>query len=164
MRLFASAVALLLALAATHSAAAADCGRDAFAGVVGQASAELAALNTEQKAWLNERLQRLKARQGWADADFIAKATPFVQSAKITEFDQGNNALLARVPQIGAPAATLAGAVASLPATDDRNCAMLQELRGLMAQLIENTRAKWSYMLGKVDDAIEDAGQAQAVR
>ena len=39
---------------------------------------------------------------------------------------------------------------------------MLQELRGLMAQVVENTRAKWTYMLGKADGALEDARQAKA--
>lgn len=161
MRLLASVALLLLAPAATLSAAAADCGREAFSTVVGQASAELATINNTQKASLHEKLQLLKTRQGWADADFIARATPFVQDARITEFDQGTQSLLARVPQLGAPA-TLAGAVPSLPGAEDRNCAMLQELRGLMAQLVENTRAKWTYMLGKVDGALEEARQAQA--
>ncbi len=143
------------------SAAAADCGRDAFSAVVSQASAELAAINSAQKAGLHEKLQLLKARQGWAEGDFVARATPFVQDAKIAEFDQGNKTLLARVPQLGAPA-SLAGAAPALPGADDRNCAMLQELRALMAQLVENTRAKWTYMLGKADGALEDARQAKA--
>jgi hypothetical protein len=161
MRLLASAAVLLLIPAATLSAAAADCGREAFSAVVSQASGELAAINNAQKAGLHEKLQLLKARQGWADGDFVSKATPFVQDAKIAEFDQGNKSLLARVPQLGAPP-SLAGAVSTLPGTDDRNCAMLQELRGLMAQVVENTRAKWTYMLGKVDGALEDARQAKA--
>ncbi len=161
MRLLASAAVLLLIPAATLSAAAADCGREAFSAVVSQASGELAAINNAQKAGLHEKLQLLKARQGWADGDFVSKATPFVQDAKIAEFDQGNKSLLARVPQLGAPA-SLAGAAPTLPGTDDRNCAMLQELRGLMAQVVENTRAKWTYMLGKVDGALEDARQAKA--
>jgi hypothetical protein len=161
MRLLAGAAALLLWSVTTPSAAAADCGREAFAKVVSEASAELAALNAAQKAGLHEKLQLLKARQGWVDGDFVAKATPFVQDAKISQFDQGNTALLARVPQLGAPA-SLAGAAPSLPSAGDRNCATLEELRGLIAQLVENTRAKWAYMLGKVDGALDDARQAKA--
>ena len=164
MRLLASAAALLLFPAATLSAGAADCGREAFAKVVSEASAELAAMNTAQKASLSEKLQLLKARQGWADGDYVAKATPFVQDAKIAEFDQGNKSLLAQVSQLGAPAASLAAAVPSLPGGEDRHCGMLQELRGLIAKVVENTRAKWAYMLGKVDGALEDARQAQAGR
>ena len=160
MRLLAGAALLLFVPAAALSAAAADCGRDAFSAVVGQASAELVAINSAQKAGLHEKLQLLKARQGWADGDFVARATPFVQDAKIAEFDQGNKTLLARVPQLGAPA-SLAGAAPALPNADDRNCAMLQELRALMAQLVENTRAKWTYMLSRVDGALEDARQAR---
>ena len=135
MRLLAGAAGVLLVSAAMFGAAAADCGRDAFATVVSQASAELAAINNAQKSGLHEKLQLLKARQGWAYADFVTKATPFVQDAKIAEFDQGNKSLLARVPQLGAPA-SLAGAAHSLPSADDRNCAMLQELRGLMGQVV----------------------------
>ena len=161
MRLLAGAAGVFLVSAAMCGAAAAACDRDAFATVVSQASAELAAINNAQKTGLHEKLKLLKARQGWADADFVTKATPFVQDAKIAEFDQGNKSLLARVPQLGAPA-SLAGAAPSLPSADDRNCAMLQELRGLMAQLVENTRAKWTYMLAKIDGALEDARQAQA--
>ena len=163
MRLLAGATVLLLIPAAATYAVAADCGREAFASVVSQASAELATINNAQKAGFHEKLQLLKARQGWADGDYVGKATPFVQDAKIAEFDQGNKALLARVPQLGAPA-SLASATPSLPSGDDRNCTMLQELRGLMTQLIENTRAKWTYMLAKVDGALEDARQAQAGR
>jgi hypothetical protein len=161
MRLLVGAAVLLWVSPATLGAAAADCGRDAFAAVVSHAGAELTAMNTAQKAGLHEKLQLLKARQGWADADFVAKATPFVQDAKIAEFDQGNTTLLARVTQLGAPAA-LAGAAASLPSAEDRSCAMLEELRALMGRVVENTRAKWAYMLGKADTALEDARQAKA--
>ena len=163
MRFLAGAAVLIFVPAAMPGALAADCGREAFSKVVSQASAELAAINNAQKTGLHEKLQLLKARQGWADGDFVARATPFVQDARIAEFDQGNKSLLARVPQLGA-SASFAGA-ASLPvAADDRNCTMLQDLRGLMAQVVENTRAKWAYMLGKIDGALEDARQAQAGR
>jgi hypothetical protein len=163
MRVLAGAAALMLFWAAAPGARAADCDREAFAAVVGQVSAELAALNAAQKAALQDKLQQLKARQGWADAEFVAKATPFVQDAKIAEFDQGIKTLLARVPQLGAPAA-LAAVAPSLPTSDTRNCTTLQELRALLRQLVENTRAKWGYMLAKADGALEDAHQATAGR
>lgn len=163
MRLLAGAAALILFLALMRGAHAADCGREAFSAVVSQASAELAAMNSAQKASLQEKLQLLKTRQGWSDGDFLAKAAPFVKDARITEFDQGTTSILARVSQLGAPA-SLAG-MASSPATaNDRNCAMLDELRALMAQVVENTRAKWAYMLGKIDAALEDAREAKAGR
>lgn len=163
MRLLAGAAALILLSAAALDAKAADCDREAFTAVVGEVSAELAALNAAQKAALHEKLQLLRARQGWADADFVAKATPFVQDAKIAEYDQGIKTLLARVPQLGAPAA-LAAVAPSLPASEPRNCTTLQELRALLAQLVDNTRAKWGYMLAKADGALEDARQAAAAR
>jgi hypothetical protein len=162
MHLRLGAAALLLIPLTAFSAAAAECGRDAFSAVVSQASADLAAMNISQKANLQEKLQLLKARQGWAEADFIAKATTFVQDARIAEFDQGSTSLLARVPQLGAP--TLAGAASPTAMGDDRNCAMLQELRSLIGQVVENTRNKWAYMLGKIDAALEQGRQAEAGR
>lgn len=160
MHLRRSAAALLFIISAASTAESADCGREAFSAVVSQASAELNGMNEAQKLAFQQKLQMLKTRQGWTDADFVARATPFVKDDKIAAFDEGNKAMLARVPQLGGNAPALAGA-ASLPGGADRHCAMLDELRGLMSQLVENTRAKWSYMLAKVDSALEAARQAK---
>ncbi len=147
-------------------AEAAECGREAFAAVVGQVGAELASMNDAQKKIFQEKLTLLKTRQGWSDADYVTNATPYVQDSRIAAFDESNKALLGKIPQLGAGAAAapaLAGAAASIGGSDgDPHCAMLAELRALMGTVVENTRAKWSYMLGKVDGALDVARQAKA--
>jgi hypothetical protein len=162
MRLRPGAAAVCFLFVTSSGAEAADCGREAFSAVVSQASTELAALNEAQKNGFQQKLQLLKSRQSWTDADFVEKATPFVKDDRIAEYDAGNKALLARVPQLGVSAPALAGATASLPGGADRNCTMLKELRSLMTELVGNSRAKWAYMLGKVDKALEEARQAKA--
>jgi hypothetical protein len=39
---------------------------------------------------------------------------------------------------------------------------MLEELRALMAQVVENTRTKWAHMLGKLDAALDVSRHAKA--
>jgi hypothetical protein len=65
------------------------------------------------------------------------------------------------VPQLGgATDFALAGANAGrLP---EKHCAMLGELRGLMAKVVENTRSKWAHMLAKLDTALEAPRQVNA--
>lgn len=165
MRLRAGAAAFLIFPSLAGGAEAADCGREAFAAVVGQVGAELAALNDSQKKIFQDKLAQLKTRQGWSDADYVAKATPFVQDTRIAAFDESNKALLGKIPQLGAGAAqapALAGAIPSGAGPEGQHCAMLAELRGLMAGMVENTRAKWGYMVGKVDAALDAARQAKA--
>lgn len=148
-------------------AAAAECDRQAFAAVVSQAGGELAAMNEAQKKIFQEKLLLLRTRQGWSDTDYVAKATPFVQDSRIAAFDESNKALLGKIPQLGAGAApepALAGAAASSGGPDAQHCAMLVELRALMSTMVENTRAKWGYMLGKVDGALDATRRETAGR
>ncbi len=167
MRLLAGAAAFLILPMSAAGASAEECGREAFSNVVAQASAELAAMNEAQKMGFHEKLQLLKARQGWPDSDYVAKATPYVQDGRIVAFDEASRALLGKIPQLGAAvnsSPALAGATPSSGRSDPR-CAMLGELRGLMAEVVANARAKWNYMLGKVDTALGDAArQAKAER
>ena len=166
MRLRAGAAAFLIFPILAGGAGAEECGREAFAAVVGQVSAELAALNDQQKKIFQDKLAQLKTRQGWSDADYVAKATPFVQDTRIAAFDESNKALLGKIPQLGAgaaPAPALAGAVPSVAGPGGgQHCAMLAELGDLMAAMVENTRAKWGYMLAKVDSALDAARQVKA--
>lgn len=131
------------------------CEQAAFASAVSDAGVVLSTMNDENKKAFQARLLALKTREGWADGDYAAKATPFVKDPTTAALDDGNKALLEKVPQLGG---------ASLAAADDgaRRCAMLDELRGLMARVVENTRAKWSHMLGKLDAALDVSRQAKA--
>jgi hypothetical protein len=167
MRFFATIAAGSALSVMALSAHAEDCGRDAFAAVVGDANIQLSTLNETNKKSFQEKLQQLKLRNGWSDADYVNQARPYVQDERIAAFDSDNKALLDRIPQLGggvqstqalASAAPMPGNVA------DPRCAMLDELRGLMAKVVENTQAKWRYMAGKVDDALDNARRAQAAR
>jgi hypothetical protein len=167
MLLKAGAAALLFSLAVIADARAQECGREAFAGVVSNANAELTAINDANKRQFQEKLQLLKARAGWSEADFVAQATPFVRNERIAAFDSENQALLGRVSQLGAPGqtvASLAGVAPPFAASTDNRCAMLETLRQLMAGLVENTKAKWAYMTGNLDAALQGAGGTAAAR
>jgi hypothetical protein len=129
------------------------CEQTAFAATVSEASAALSATNDENKKAFQAKLLALKAREGWTDADYPAKATPFVKDETIAAFDEGNKVLLGKVPQLGGGADfALAGAAGDMP---DKRCAMLTDLRGLMAKVVDNTKAKWAHMLAKLDAALE---------
>ena len=165
MLLRAGATALILSALTLGNANAGDCGREAFAAVVSEASTALTAMNETQKQSFHARLQLLKTRTGWSDADYVANARPFVQDDRIAAIDAETKALLAKVPELGAsgqPSPALAGVVASIETSTDQHCAMLGQLRGLMAKVVENNRAKWTYMIGKIDAALESARQAKA--
>jgi altronate dehydratase len=159
MRLLLSAAVIFLIPQICVAQTQADCGQPAFAAAVGDASAVLSAMNDENKKAFQAKLMALKAREGWTDGDYAAKATPFVKDATISALDDGNKTLLAKVPQLGGFAQ--AGSIPSM-ADESRRCAMLNELRGLMARVVENTRAKWTHMLGKLDSALDVSRQAKA--
>ena len=162
MRRFLCTAAVLLFPLTAMAGAQGGCDQAAFAAVVAEAGAALSAMNGENKKSFQDRLQLLRSRENWSDADYLAKATPFVKDGSIAAFDDGNKTLLAKVQALGA--APVAAGIAPLPSPDGRHCAMLDELRGLMAQVVENTRAKWGYMLGKVDAAMEASRQAKAAQ
>jgi hypothetical protein len=146
-------LAMLPQLAAAESP---PCEQAAFAAVVGEASAALTALNDESKKAFQAKLVALKSREGWAEADYAAKATPYVKDATIAALDESNKGLLARVPTLGAESEAAGGPDAA------RRCAMLGELRALMTRVVENTRAKWAHMFGKMDAALEGTREAKA--
>jgi hypothetical protein len=159
MRLFLGAAVLFLIPQICVAQTPAGCEQAAFASAVSDASAALSAMNDENKKAFQAKLMALKTREGWTDGEYAAKATPFVKDATISALDDGNKTLLAKVPQLGG--FVQAGGVPSM--TDDsRRCAMLDELRGLMGRVVENTRAKWTHMLGKLDSALDVSRQAKA--
>jgi hypothetical protein len=168
MRFSATIAASLVFSAIAASAHAEDCSREAFATVVGEANIRLSSLNQDNKKSFQEKLQALKTRNGWSDSDYVTQATPYVQDERIAAFDAENKALLARIPQLGdaGPQTTqaLAGAAPLPGGAADPRCAMLNDLRSLIGKVVENTQAKWRYMAGKLDGALDKARQAQAAR
>jgi hypothetical protein len=160
----AGAVAALLLPMVASAGSVAKCDKTAFTAVVSEASAQLSAINAANKKSFEIKLRALKISQNWADGDFVAKATPFVKNEKIAAFDAANRSLLAKVPQLGKSAASNINlaSLGSGGAQADKNCQMLSELRGLMSKVVENTRAKWAYMLGKIDAASNSKATQQA--
>jgi hypothetical protein len=161
----ASAAAMLFFPIVACADSAAKCDRAAFTAVVSEASAQLSTINAANKKSFEMKLRALKTRQNWADGDFVAKATPFVKDEKISAFDATNKALVAKVPQLGKGVSNninLASLGSAGGAQVDKNCRMLSELRGIMAKVVENTRAKWAYMLGKIDAASNSKATLQA--
>ncbi len=165
MALKAIAAALICSLIATAAAHAGNCGREALAAVVSEAGAELTAMSEANTRLFQDKLKQLKASQGWSDADYVSRATPFVRDEAIAGYDARNSELLAQVPGLSArdrSVASLAGAVPASAASAPEGCPMAEKLRSLMNDVIDNSRAKWTYMLGKVDEALEKADRVAA--
>jgi hypothetical protein len=131
------------------------CEQAAFAAVVSDASGMLAAMNEDNKKAFQARLAALKAREGWADGDYAARATPFVKDSTTAALDENNKALLEKVPLLGGAGEAAPEQLAA------RRCAMLDELRGLMGKVVENTKAKWAHMLGKLDAVLTAPREAK---
>lgn len=159
MALKIGSAALIVLFFGHMTAAAEDCGRDALTGIVNEASAQLNSMNDANKKRFQEKLQVLKAKSGWSDADFVAKATPFIKDDRIAGFDAENRALLARVPELGGgtSVASLAAATPDVSLNGEGRCGMGSALRQLMNAVVENSRAKWTYMFGKLDAALGGA-------
>ncbi len=144
-------------------ASAQDCERKAFTGLVEKARAELTALNMRNKQVFQAKLQGLKDNKGWSDREFLEQAIPFVRDEKIAAFDDETKALLARIPELSVrpsrSVASLAGALPSTNAASEKRCAAIKRLQGILGKIVESTHAKWAYMIGKLDAAIEDKGR-----
>lgn len=161
--LFRTGIAILFLFpAAALAEPSGECGQAAFAAVVSEASAQLNAMNSQGKVDFQQKLQRLRERRGWSHEEFIAEATPFVQNDEIAAFDQDSQHLLANVAELGAPAPVQASLTGLSAGSDGDHCAMLAKLRGLMVKLVENTKAKWAFMIGRVDSALNAGPQATA--
>jgi len=159
MRLRFGAAILALSPLLCFAEPASACEQAAFASVVSNASTLLSTMNDEHKKAFQAKLATLKSREGWADGDYAAKATPFIKDATTSALDEDNKALLDKVPLLGGAAGAEAADAAQLTG---KRCAMLSELRAMMAKVVENTRAKWAHMLGKVDAALDEPRQAKA--
>jgi hypothetical protein len=157
--------ALILALPfASGAALAENCDQTAFSAVVDDARNRLETLNAENKQEFQHKLGELREKRGWSDDDFVKNARPLVQDAEIASYDARHQELLARVSNIGQAeqsVASLAGIAPSAEQDSDKRCVMLEELRGLMGKVIENTRAKWVYMQGKTEAALTQSASSQ---
>lgn len=120
------------------------CVKSQFESAVDEAAEKLRELNNRNRPEFQSKLRQLKEKRGWNNDQFMKEAAPFVKDDQITVFDDKSNELLASISSMGQE-----GANAKEP-----NCAVLQELRGLMGVLIETQGSKWAYMFKKLDDEL----------
>jgi hypothetical protein len=123
------------------------CNREQFAAVVDAAAASLRALNQNNRPLFQAKLAQLQQLKGWDHQAFLKQAEPFVRDDKIDTLDRKINTHLRQISQMGD-----AGSAAKSP-----DCGMLSQLRGHMGELVRTQKAKWAYMLEKLEKAIEGA-------
>jgi hypothetical protein len=141
-------IAFMLAFASPGRVAAEPpCSKADFEAVVDEAAAALRTLNHQNTPQFQAKLRQLKDKRGWSHEQFLVEAAPFVRDDAIAGFDQKSEDFLARITQGGQSQAT-AGAL---------NCGLLVELRGSLASLVETQKAKWSYMLEKINAELAKA-------
>lgn len=135
-------VALLCAAA---PAAAQACAKADFEVVVDEAASALTALHHQNTPLFQGKLRLLKDKRGWSHDQFMSEAAPLVRDETIVGFDQKSEETLARITQGGQ-----SGASGATP-----DCALLAELRRLMAALVETQKAKWAYMFDRIEQELK---------
>jgi hypothetical protein len=134
-------------------AQAENCDKAAFEALVAETGKALQGLNDEHKRAFQESLQKLKVSAGWSDADYASKAKAFLNDDETAALDTANNELRTKIQALGGG-----------EAADDKRCAILAELKGLMEKLVANAKARWEHMIAKVKDASAGGLQAGAAR
>jgi hypothetical protein len=138
------AVMLVLVVLTSSAAVATTCNRDDFAGVVEDSAAALRKMNADNTPNLQRLLRSLKDKNKWSHEEFMTKAAVYVRDDRIATFDGEINSLLNKIEAMGD------GGSGKEP-----NCALLQELRGLMQALVQTTQAKWDYMFAKIEQGLK---------
>ncbi len=130
-------VALLLPAAAQTPA----CSRTDFETVVEDAATALRDLNLDNKPKFQARLGELRQKRGWTHDQFLAEAAPLVQDQTIADYDTQSSKLLDEIQSGGQ-----AGSTGRAP-----DCALLSEIRATLKTLLGVQKAKWAYMMTKID-------------
>ena len=131
-----------------------QCDEAAFRQAVANASASLTALHDTNSKIFQEKLQRLRALGNWQEAEFVAKATPFVKDETTASLDAASQALLGEVQSLEAANA----------GTEAGRCAMLSKVKISMEKVVANTAAKWEHVLTNIDRATAQPVQAGFTR
>ncbi len=137
-----------LTFAVCSVANAQACDQPAFASAVSEANAVLTGMNERNRKELHEKLESLKLRSGWSNADFMTKAATLVKDDQTAEMDDRNRTILGDVSKLGA-GETL---------NDRSRCAMLDRLKALLSEVVQNTDQKWRHIHQKADASINSAG------
>jgi hypothetical protein len=117
------------------------CAKRQFEAVVGESAGALRDLNAQNRPVLQARLRELKDKRGWSHDQFLKLAAPLVQDDTTAKYDREATDYLEKIESMGAE-----GAAAKEP-----DCALLGQLRGYMESLVASQKAKWQYILHRVD-------------
>lgn len=120
------------------------CTKMQFEAAVSDAAGALRDLNAQNRPPFQEKLRALKDKRGWSHDQFLKEAAPLVQDARIAQYDKESGEFLERIQSMGAE-----GAAAKEP-----DCAQLTQLRSHMQALVASQKAKWQYMLQRVDQEL----------
>ena len=147
MRPFACAFVVLLLATPGRGAIAQEtsCTKRDFEGVVNEAGSVLRDLNRKNTPMFQAKLRELKERRSWSNDEFLKEAEPFVRDARIVDYDQKSEQLLARI----------SGGGQTSTATKQPDCALLSELRAALLDLLETQKEKWAYMMARINGALE---------
>ncbi len=125
------------------------CDAGAFREAVAKASASINEMHEKNSKAFQEKLQSVRVSNGWSEAEFVAKATPFVKDETTASLDADNQAILAKVQSLGANGS----------GSESERCSMLADLKSLMDKVVANTGSKWQHMMEKISTA---SGSLQA--
>ena len=140
MLLRAFLIAVLSAACPGAFAQQGQCDSSAFREAVATASVAITRLQEKNGGTFQEKLQRLRTLNNWQEAEYVARATPFIRDETTQALDAANQALLAKVQSLDAASAS----------TEAGRCAMLSDVKAAMEKVVANTGAKWEHMLDKV--------------
>jgi hypothetical protein len=137
--------ALLCAFAPESTRAADTCDRADFETVVTKASDTLRDLTAEKKPAFQTKLRGLMEKRGWTYDQFVKEAGPLVADDRVTAYDQSSADLLAKINRMGE-----AGRSDAAPGSPP-DCALLNDLRATMTELVATQTEKWAYLFTKLD-------------
>jgi hypothetical protein len=124
---------------------AGQCGKTDFEAVVNDAGAALRDLTQQNLPVLQGKLRQLKDKRSWSNDDFLKRAEPLVRDETVAGFDKKSEELVARITGGGGHAETTSAAP---------DCTLLTSLKGDLKLLVETQQAKWTHMLGRVDQEL----------
>lgn len=137
---------LVLCLALTASAGAAECDGEALGAVIDSAGASLRRINVEGSTGFDKRLRTLQRLKGWSDDELPGKIRPLVQDEEILAADERVNELFGRINALGDESS--GGAP---------DCARLAELKAESALLRKTIEKRWTRMYANLDREIAEA-------
>jgi hypothetical protein len=135
---------------ALAGAARAGCSEAEFGEVIDAAGASLRDINAANAPTFDAKLETLRAKRGWSEAELPAQVRPLIQDQRILKADERVNELFGRINALGDEASD-----------ETPDCAKLDKLR-LDAELLKETiEQKWALMFENLDNALK-AGEVVA--